>query len=121
MSALIRLDLNSEGKKVNEKLHRSLIRSLLYLTTSRLDILFSICICARFQSNPTKNHLKAVKRIFKYITYTAKLGIWYPKNRNFDLIGYHDTDYAECKVDMKSTSGTYQFLGEKLISWSSKK
>ena len=121
MSSSIRLDADSEGKKINEKLYRSLIGSLLYLTASRPDILFAVCICARFQSSPTETHLKAVKRIFKYIACTVKLGIWYPKNENFDLIGYSDADYAGCKIDRKSTSGTCQLLGNKLISWSSKK
>ena len=79
---------------MNEKLYRSLIGSLLYLTASRPDILFVVCICARFQSSPTENHLKAVKRIFKYIACTTKLGIWYLKNQNFELVGFSDANYA---------------------------
>ena len=121
MSTSTRLDSDSNGQKVSEKLYRSLIGSLLYLTASRPDILFSVCLCARFQSAPTEIHLSAVKRIFKYLINTSNLGIWYPKNQNFDLIGYSDADYAGCKIDRKSTSGTCQFLGDKLISWSSKK
>ena len=110
MSKNTRLDLDPNGKKVNEKLYRSLIGSLLYLTASRPDILFSVCLCARFQSSPTETHLKAVKRIFKYIANTAKLGIWYSKNQDFNLLGYSDADYTGCKVTRKSTSGTCQFL-----------
>ena len=121
MSTSTRLDSDSNGQKVNEKLYRSLIGSLLYLTASRPDILFSVCLCARFQSAPTETHLLAVKRIFKYLINTSNLGIWYPKNQTFDLIGYSDADYAGCKIDRKSTSGTCQFLGDKLVSWSSKK
>ena len=121
MSSSSRLDLDSSGKKVNEKLYRGMIGSLLYLTASRPDILFSVCLCARFQSTPTETHLSAVKRIFKYLSNTSKLGIWYPKNNNFNLIGYSNADYAGCKIDRKSTSGTCQFLGDKLVSWSSKK
>ena len=65
--------------------------------------------------------MTVVKRIFKYLLNTSQLGIWYPKNANFSLIGYSDAEYAGCKVDRKSTSGICQFLGNKLVSWSSKK
>ena len=63
----------------------------------------------------------AVKRIFRYLVYTSNLGLWYPKGSSFDLHGYSDSDYAGCKVDRKSTTGTCQFLGRSLVSWSSKK
>ena len=121
MSTSTRLDLDTDGKKINEKIYRNLIGSLLYLTSSRPDILFVVCLCALFQNAPTESHVKVVKRIFKFITNTTKLGIWYPKNQSFNLIGYSNADYAGCNVDRKSTLGTYQFLGDKLISWSSKK
>ena len=121
MSSSSRLDLDLSGKKVNEKLYRGMIGSLLYLIASRLDILFSVFLCARFQSAPTETHLTAVRRIFNYLLNTSQLGIWYPKNANFSLIGYSDADYVGCKVDRKSTSGTCQFLGDNLVSWSSKK
>jgi hypothetical protein len=78
-------------------------------------------MCARFQSDPRQCHLVAVKRILRYLVATACFGIWYPKGSTFDLIGYSDSDYAGCKVDRKSTSGTCQFLGRSLVSWSSKK
>ena len=80
-----------------------------------------MCLCARFQIVPTETPLLAVKRIFKYLINTSNLGIWYLKNQIFDLIGYSDADYAGCKIDRKNTSGTCQFLGDKLVSWSSKK
>jgi hypothetical protein len=63
----------------------------------------------------------AVKRILRYLVYTSYLGLWYPKGSTFNLLGYSDLDYAGCKVDRKSTSGTCQFLGRSLVSWSSKK
>jgi hypothetical protein len=78
-------------------------------------------MCARFQTNPKECHLMAVKRIFRYLVHTPNLGLWYPKGFTFDLLGYSDLDYADCKVDRKSTTGTYQFLGRSLVSWSSKK
>jgi hypothetical protein len=98
-----------------------MIGSLLYLCASRLDIMLSVCMCARFQANPKEVHLRAVKRIMRYLVYTPKFGLWYPKGSTFDLIGYSDVVYAGCKIDRKSTSGTYQFLGRSLVSWASKK
>jgi hypothetical protein len=83
--------------------------------------MLSVCMHARFQSDPKECHLVVVKRILRYLVYTRCFGIWYPKGSTFDLIGYLDFDYAGCKVDRKSTSGTYQFLGRSLLSWSSKK
>jgi hypothetical protein len=83
--------------------------------------MLSFCICARFQSNPKECHLVAVKQILRYLVHTPYIGLWYPKGSTFDLIGYSDSDYVGCKVDRKSTSGTCQFLGRSLVSWSSKK
>jgi hypothetical protein len=102
-----------------------MIGSLLYLCASRPDIMLSVCMCARFQSDTKECHLLAVKQILRYLVSTPCFGIWYPKGSTFDLIGYLDFDYAGCKVDRKSTSGTCQFLGRflgrSLVSWSSKK
>jgi hypothetical protein len=115
------LDLNKGGKLVDEKTYWSMIGSLLYLCAIRQDIMLSVCMCARFQSNPKECHLVAMKRILRYLVSTPCFGIWYPKGSTFDLIGYSDSDYAECKVDRKSTSETCQFLERSLVSWSSKK
>src|SRR6266480_657317 len=98
-----------------------MIGSLLYLCASRPDIMLSVCMCARFQAAPEECHLVAVKRILRYLIHTPTLGLWYPKGSSFDLLGYSDSDYAGCKVDRKSTTGTCQFLGRSLVSWSSKK
>jgi hypothetical protein len=76
--------------------------------------MLSVCMCARFQANPKEVHLRAMKRIMRYLVYT-------PKGSTFDLIGYFDVDWAGCKIDRKSTSGTCQFLGRSLVSWASKK
>jgi hypothetical protein len=115
------LDLDTGGKSVDQKVYRSMIGSLLYLCASRLDIMLSVCMCARFQANSKEVHLRAVKRIFRYLVYTPKFGLWYPKESTFDLIGYSDADWAGCKIDRKITSGTCQFLGRSLVSWASKK
>ena len=115
------LDLDEGGKPVDLKLYRSMIGSLLYLTASRPDIMFSVCMCARFQAAPKECHLVAVKRILRYLKHSSTIGLWYPKGAKFKLVGYSDSDYAGCKVDRKSTSGSCQMLGRSLVSWSSKK
>ena len=94
---------------------------LLYLTASRLDIMFSVCLCARFQSCLKESHLHAVKRKFKFLLGTLELGLWYPRKVEFKLVGYSDADFTESLLDCKSTSGTCQFLGSSLVSWFSKK
>jgi hypothetical protein len=80
-----------------------------------------VCMCARFQADPKEIHLRVVKRIMRYLVYTPKFGLWYPKGSTFDLIGYFDVDYVGCKIDRKSTSWTCQFLEGSLVSWASKK
>jgi hypothetical protein len=115
------LDLNTRGKSVDQKLYQSTIGSLLYICASRPDIMLSICICARFQSDHKECHLVVVKRILRYLVHTPYIELLYPKGSTFDLIGYSDSDYVGCKVDRKSTSRTCQFLGRSLVSWSSKK
>jgi hypothetical protein len=115
------LDLDTGGKSVDQKVYRSMIESLLYLCASRPDIMLSVCMCARFQFDPKEVHLRAMKRIMRYLVYTPKFGLWYTKGSTFDLIGYSDADWAGCKIDRKSTSGTCQFLGRSLVSWASKK
>ncbi|KAJ9544293.1 hypothetical protein OSB04_024000 [Centaurea solstitialis] len=109
------------GKSVDQKIYRSMIGSLLYLTATRPDIMFATCFCARFQANPKESHLAAVKRILRYLKGTPEMGLWYPKDSSFELICFTDSDYGGCKLDRKSTSGSCQFLGDKLVSWTSKK
>ncbi|KAD7117240.1 hypothetical protein E3N88_04508 [Mikania micrantha] len=100
---------------------RSMIGSLMYLTASRPDIMFSVCQCARYQANPKASHLIAVKRIFRYLVGKPKLGIWYPKNSEFQLFAYSDSDFGGCNLDRKSTTGGCQYLGDRLVSWQCKK
>ena len=83
--------------------------------------MFSVCMCARFQSNPKQSHLSVVKRIIRYLLGTINLGLWYPKNFTCNLIGYFDSDFAGSKTNRKSTSGTCQFIGFALVSWHNKK
>jgi hypothetical protein len=72
------LDLDTRGKFVDQRVYRSMISSLLYLCASRSDIMLSVCMCARFQADPKEVHLRAVKRIMRYLVYTPKFGLWYP-------------------------------------------
>jgi hypothetical protein len=97
------LDLNKGGKSVDQMAYLSMIGSLLYLCACRPDIMLSVCMCARFQSDPKVCHLVAVKRILRYLVSTPCFRIWYPRGSTFDLIGYSGSDYAGCKVDRKST------------------
>ncbi|KAI4365292.1 hypothetical protein MLD38_021288 [Melastoma candidum] len=115
------VEKDKTGKDVDSSLYKSMIGSSLYHTASRHDILFSVCLCARYQSAPKETHLTHVKRIFQYLSGTTNIGLWYSKRSSFDLIGYSDADFAGRKIDRKSTFGTYQLLGDMLISWHSKK
>ncbi|GJR97928.1 hypothetical protein Tco_0270102 [Tanacetum coccineum] len=115
-----RLDVNLQGTPTDQTTYRRMIRGLMYLTASRPDITFATFVCARYQARPTARHLKEVKRIFRYLRQSYNMGLWYPKDSKFELIAYSDAEHAGCKDDCKSTSGGLQFLGEKLVSWSSK-
>jgi hypothetical protein len=95
------LDLDTGGKSVDQKVYRNK-----WASRPRSDIMLSVCMCARFQADPKEVHLRAMKRIMRYLVYTPKFGLWYPKGSTFDLIGYSDADWAGCKIDRKSTSGT---------------
>nr|GFC45973.1 uncharacterized mitochondrial protein AtMg00810-like [Tanacetum cinerariifolium] len=98
-----------------------MVRALMYLTTSRPDIMHATCYCARYQTKPTEKHLMAVKRIFQYLKDTIHMGLWYPKDTGFELTAFSNSDHAGCLDSRKSTSGGIQFLGgDRLVSWSSK-
>ncbi|CAM8978671.1 unnamed protein product [Rhodiola kirilowii] len=98
-----------------------MIGSLPHLTASRPDIMYSVYLCARFQADPRETHLKAVKRILRYLKGTDTLCLWYPRNGDLRLVGYTDANFVGSKVDRKSTSGMAQFFGTCLVSWDSKK
>nr|GFA96288.1 uncharacterized mitochondrial protein AtMg00810-like [Tanacetum cinerariifolium] len=110
-----------DGEDVDVHSYRSMIGSLMYLTSSRPDIMFAVYACARFQVTPKASHVHAVKRIFKYLKGKPHLGLWYPKDSPFNLVAYSDSNYAGASVDRKSRTGGCQFLGCRLISWQCKK
>ncbi|GJT05743.1 putative ribonuclease H-like domain-containing protein [Tanacetum coccineum] len=115
------LGKDEEGEDVDVHLYRSMIGCLMYLTASRPDIMFAVCLCARFQVTPKVSHLHAVKRIFRYLKHQPKLGLWYPKESPFHLEAFSDSDYAGDNHDRRSTSGGCQYLGRRLVSWQCKK
>jgi hypothetical protein len=121
MSMTTVLDADKDAEPVDQKEYWSMIGSLLYLTATRPDIQFSVCLCARFQALHRTSHRQAVKRIFRYLRYTPELGLWYLASSSHSLLGFSDVDFAGCRVDRKSTLGTWQFLGSSLVSWSSRK
>ncbi|GJW67816.1 retrovirus-related pol polyprotein from transposon TNT 1-94 [Tanacetum coccineum] len=116
-----KLDLDKNRTLVDATKYRSMIGALMYLTSSKPNIIHATCLCARYQAKPTEKHLKEVKRIFHYLRGTVNMGLWYTKDFGFELTRFSDADYAGCKDTFKSTSGGTQFLGEKLVGWSSRK
>ncbi|GJX56609.1 retrovirus-related pol polyprotein from transposon TNT 1-94 [Tanacetum coccineum] len=116
-----RLDADLQGTPTDQMTYRRMIGGLIYLTASWPDIAYATFVCARYQVRPTVKHLKEVKRIFRYLSQSYNMGLWYPKDSGFELIAYSYADHAGCKDDCKITSGGLQFLDEKLVSWSSKK
>nr|GEW47815.1 retrovirus-related Pol polyprotein from transposon TNT 1-94 [Tanacetum cinerariifolium] len=121
MATKPKLDADLSGNPIDQTDYRSKIGSLMYLTSSRPDIVQAVCFCARYQSRPTKKHLKEVKRIFRYLRGIVHMGLWYPKGSSFELTAFSDADHAGCINSRKSTFGGIQFLCDKLVSWMSKK
>jgi hypothetical protein len=121
MSTTTTLDADEEGEHVDQKDYRSMIGSLLYLTATRPNIQFSVCLCARFQASLRTSHRQAVKRIFMYLHHTPDFGLWYLASSSLALHGFSNADFAGCRLDRKSTSGTCLFMGSSLVSWSSLK
>ncbi|GJX18774.1 hypothetical protein Tco_0221451 [Tanacetum coccineum] len=103
------------GIPVDQTRFRGMVGSLMYLTASRPDLVFAVCMCARYQAKPTKKHLEAIKRIFRYLKGTINMGLWYPKDNAMSLKAYADADHAGCQDSRRSTSGSAQFLGDRLL------
>ncbi|WVZ81323.1 hypothetical protein U9M48_028713 [Paspalum notatum var. saurae] len=121
MSTSTALDADEDGKEVDQKVYRGMIGSLLYLTATRPVIQCVVGLCAHFQASPRESHRTAIKLNLRYIKFTPEFGLWYSADSSLSLLGFSDSDHAGCRIDRKSTSGTYQFLGTSLVSWSSRK
>jgi hypothetical protein len=106
MSMTTALDADEEGAHVDQKEYQSMIVSLLYMTVTRPDIRFSICLCTHFQASPRTSHRQAVKRIFRYLRHTPNFGLWYFASSSLALHCCSGVDFAGCRLDRKSTSGT---------------
>nr|GEV04942.1 hypothetical protein [Tanacetum cinerariifolium] len=118
---LSKLDEDPNDTPVGPTRYRGMVGSFMYLIASHIDLVFFVCMCARYQAKPTKKYLTAVKRVFRFLKGTINMGMWYSRDTNFNLIAFADADHAGCQDLRKSTSGSAQFLGEKLVSWSFKK
>ncbi|GJS03826.1 retrovirus-related pol polyprotein from transposon TNT 1-94 [Tanacetum coccineum] len=105
------LDADLSGTPIDQTKYHSMVGAFMYLTASRSDIVHATCYCAHYQARPTKKHLTAVKRIFRYLKNTINMGLWYPKDTGFKLTAFSDSDHAGCLDSRKSTSGGIQFLG----------
>ena len=116
MSPLLKLDSNPNGKKVDVTLYRKMIASLLYLTTSRLNIMLSLCLCARYQADSKESHFLAIKRIMQYLVSTPHLGLWYPKSNTCSLLSYLHVDFIGSRTDRKRTMRGCQFFVHSLVS-----
>nr|GEY72680.1 retrovirus-related Pol polyprotein from transposon TNT 1-94 [Tanacetum cinerariifolium] len=116
-----KLNEDTQGKAVNPTHYRGMVGTLMYLTASRPDLTFAVCMCARYQKKPTKKHLHAVKRIFKCLRGTVNKGLWYLKDSSIALTAYADTDHVGCQENRRRTAGSMQLLGDRLVSWSSKR
>lgn len=115
------LSSNDESPIVNQPTYRSMIGSILYLTGTRPNIMHAVEIVGRFQANPKESHLRAVKRIFKYLQGTQEFGLWYPKDIDLTLHAYTNADWAGNVDDRKSTSGGAFYMDSLLVSWFNKK
>ncbi|GJT73075.1 hypothetical protein Tco_1032361 [Tanacetum coccineum] len=121
MSSETKLTRDEDGEPIDDAKYHGMIGSLFYLTASRPDIMFSVCLCTHFQEALKTSHIEAVKRIFRYIKGTTHIGLWYPKGTKIKTIAYADSDHAGDYVDRKSTSSVCTFIGCCLKSWFSKK
>jgi len=121
MASTLSIEKDESNIEVDGKRYRGMICSLLYLSVSRPKIMFRVCMCVRYQAYPKESHLKIVKRIFRYINGTTNFGLWYPRGNSCCLVGFSESNFAGCKSDRKSTSGTCHLFGNCLFSWHSKK
>ena len=116
MTTGCKLSKDDESKEVDQNLYRSMIGSLLYVTTSRLDVMHAVGLVARFQENPKETHALAIKRIFRYLKGTTTFDLWYPKGNELTLVAYTDADWERSIDDRKSTSGAALYLGNCLLA-----
>ncbi|GKA00705.1 retrovirus-related pol polyprotein from transposon TNT 1-94 [Tanacetum coccineum] len=116
-----KLDDDTQGKAVDPTHYRGMVDTFMYLTSSRPDMVYAVCMCARYQARPIEKHLHVVKRIFRYLRGIVNRGLWYSKDSAIALIAFVDADHAGCQDTRRGTSRSMQLLGDRLVSWSSKR
>ncbi|GJT24467.1 hypothetical protein Tco_0894404 [Tanacetum coccineum] len=109
-----KLDEDLQGTPVDATRYQGMIGSLIYLTSSQHDLVFVVCMCARYQAKPTEKHLHAIKQIFRYMKGTTNMGLWYSKDTIIALTAYVDADHAWCQDIRRSASGNYGFEFNKI-------
>jgi hypothetical protein len=121
MSTGMVLDPDKNDKAIDQREYRSMIDFLMYLTVTRPDIQFTVCLCACFQTSPRSSHQISVQQIFRYLKHTPECEIWYSASSSLDIVGFSDADFVGCRIDRKYTSATCHFLVSSLVCWSSQK
>ncbi|GJR86150.1 hypothetical protein Tco_0210161 [Tanacetum coccineum] len=116
-----KLDKDTQGKAVDPTHYRGMVGTLMYLASSRPDLVYVVYMCARYHARPTEKHLHAVKRIFRYLRGIVNRGVWYSKDSAIALTAFAYANHAGCQDTQRSTSRSMQLLGDKLVSWSSKR
>jgi hypothetical protein len=119
--SFLRWFCHKNGEVVDQREYMSMIGPLLYLTSTRPDIQFAVCLCACFQASPRSSHWQAIQQIFLYCKYTLEFGIWYYASSLLDLVAFSVADFVCCGIDQNRTSSTCHFLGSSLVCWSSHK
>nr|GEV30380.1 uncharacterized mitochondrial protein AtMg00810-like [Tanacetum cinerariifolium] len=121
MAGQSKFDEDLSETLVDPTRYRGMVGSLMYLTASHPNLVFVVCMCARYQEKPPEKHLTVVKRVFRYLKRTINIGMWYPKDIVFNLTAFVNVYHASFQDTRRSTSGSAQFLREKPVNWSSKK
>nr|GEW32632.1 retrovirus-related Pol polyprotein from transposon TNT 1-94 [Tanacetum cinerariifolium] len=116
-----KLDEDPQRKAIDPTHYRGMVSTLMYLTSNRPDLVYAVCMCARYQDRPIEKHLHVVKRIFRYLRGIVNRRLWYSKDSAIALTAFVDADHAGCQYTRRSTSGSMQLLGARLVSWSSKR
>ena len=116
-----KLTKNGDGVRIDSTFYKKIVGNLMYLTTTRLDVMFVVSLISRFMDCPIKLHFQSAKRILRYLKGTIDFGVLYEKGGNEELIAYTYSDYARDLDDRKNTLGYVFMLSSGVMSWSSKK
>lgn len=121
MASNVLIDKDEIGVDFDITKYICIFKSLLYLTVSRLDIMFSVYMYARYQESPKESHVKFINCISEYLNRTSHHGLWYLKGSACSVVGFSNSYFVRCKSERKITSGTCHLFSSCLVSWHSKK